>query len=487
MKKAELVFVPFPFWSHLTPTIEFAKLLVSHDDRLHITVLISRAPLDAEFGAYIDSLVSSSPMLDCINFVSLPCDYVFAPETNHNIFMTLLMEHQKTHVKNAVTKLIQAQHDDSPRLAGFIVDQLCSAMVDVANEFKVPTYALFTVSAGFVSLMFHLQTLRDEEVAELTNSPDAELQLPCFVNSVPARILPEAVLDKAASQLFLNNYRKIRDEAKGIIVNTFVELESSAIHFLSDGKLPTVFPVGPAVKLIVGGDDDLVGSRANNHESDIIQWLDDQPASSVVFLCFGNVGSFGDCQLKEIARALGSSGVRFLWSLRKRPSSGQDILPSAYTDFTEVLDKEFFDRTAGFGRIIGWAPQVAILAHPAIGGFVSHCGWNSVLESLRLGVPIATWPLYAEQQFNAFELVKELGLAVEIKLDYVMDFKDEKDHTVVSAQVIEATIKGLLEHDSDVRKRVKDISEKSKKALMDGGSSHSFLDRFINDVIDNMS
>ncbi|KAF3439270.1 hypothetical protein FNV43_RR17546 [Rhamnella rubrinervis] len=486
MKKAELVFVPFPFWSHLTPTIEFAKLLVSHDDRLHITMLISRVPFDATFVAYIDSLVASSPMSDCIDFVSLPCDYVFAPETNHNVAMTLLMDHQKTHVKNAVTKLIQAHGDKSPRLAGFVVDQLCSAMVDVANGFRVPTYVFFTVSAGFVSLMFHLQTLRDEEFAELTNSPDAELQLPSFVNSVPARILPEAVLDKAASQLFLNNYRKVRDQAKGIIVNTFFELESGAIQFLSDDKFPTVYPVGPAVKLIVGGDDDLVGSRGNNQKSEIIAWLDDQPASSVVFLCFGNVGSFGDCQLKEIARALESSGMRFLWSLRKRPSSGQDVLPSGYTDFTEVLDKEFFDRTAAIGKIIGWAPQVAILAHPAIGGFVSHCGWNSVLESLRLGVPIATWPLYAEQQFNAFELVKELGVAVEIKLDYVMDFKSEKDPTVVSAQVMEATIRRLLEHDSDVRKRVKDISEKSKKALMDGGSSHTVLNGLINDVIDSM-
>lgn len=483
MKKAELVFVPFPFWSHLTPTIEFAKLLVSHYDRLSITVLICTPPYDPKFTAHVHSLAASSPTPDRISFVSLPCDYAFPPDANHNVVMCLLMDHQKTHVRKAVAKLVRSNNDaDSPRLAGFVVDQLCSSMIDVANEFKVPTYAFFTVSAGFVSLMFHLQTLRDEELAELADDPEAELRLPSFVNLVPGRILPEPVLDKVGSQLYLSKYRRIRDEAKGIIVNTLLELESTVIDFLSDRKFPAVYPVGPAIKL--GGADD---NRVEfNDGSEIIKWLDDQPASSVMFLCFGNVGSFGDSQLKEIASALQSSGIRFLWSLRKRPSCSQHITPSAYTDFTEVLDKEFFDRTAGIGKVVGWAPQVAILAHPAIGGFVSHCGWNSILESLRFGVPIATWPLYAEQQFNAFELVKELRLAVEIKLDYAMDIKGVKDPTVVSAQVIEAAIKRLMEHDSDVRKRVKVIGEKSENALMDGGSSHLFLDRLINEIVDNI-
>ncbi|KAK8981373.1 hypothetical protein V6N11_060045 [Hibiscus sabdariffa] len=130
------------------------------------------------------------------------------------------------------------------------------------------------------------------------------------------------------------------------------------------------------------------------------------------------MGCFGVDQVKEIAYALEQSGHRFLWSLRQptKVFSGKD-----HEKVPEVLPEGFLDRTAEIGKVIGWAPPVDILGHPAIGGFTSHYGWNSKLESIWFGVSIAAWPLYAEQQLNALTLVKELGLAVEIKMDYKND------------------------------------------------------------------
>jgi UDP:flavonoid glycosyltransferase YjiC (YdhE family) len=128
---------------------------------------------------------------------------------------------------------------------------------------------------------------------------------------------------------------------------------------------------------------------------------------------------------------------------------------------------------------------VAILAHPAIGGFVSHCGWNSILESLWFGVPIAAWPLFSEQQLNAFEMMIELGLAAEIKMDYRKDFRAENE-VIVSADIIEKGIMSVMEQDSEVRKKVKAMSEMGKKALLDGGSSHSILGRLIEDMMNNL-
>ncbi|KAH7520530.1 hypothetical protein FEM48_Zijuj08G0153700 [Ziziphus jujuba var. spinosa] len=456
-------------------------------------MLVTKPQFDPKFGDYVESLVAASPVSERINFVALQSDHAFT-ETNHNVMFSLFMEHQKPQVKNAVSKLIQSSEadkdddDDSPpRLAGFVIDQLCSCMIDVANEFRVPSYVFFTVSAGFTGLMFHLQALRYEEninPAELNNDPDAKLVLPSFVNPVPVWTFPEPVLDKAACTFFLNHHRRIR-KAKGIIVNTFLELEPKTIKFLSDhDQFPPVYSVGPSINLT--GYNSHVASAGDGNGSDVIRWLDDQPHSSVLFLCFGNVGSFDERQVKEIGYALENSGTRFLWSLRQRPSSATDSRPNGeYTESMEVFVKEFLDRTAGKGKIIKWAPQVAILSHPAVGGFVSHCGWNSILESLWFGVPIATWPLYAEQQLNAFELVKELGLAVDIKLDYAMVFNSEKDQVVVSAQEIEVKIRRLMEQDSDLRKRAKEFREKSRKAVMDGGSSYSSLGRLINDVINN--
>ncbi|XP_015890957.3 anthocyanidin 3-O-glucosyltransferase 6 [Ziziphus jujuba] len=476
MKKslAELVFIPLPFWSHLNPAIEVAKLLIKHDHRLSITMLLMKSPtMDSKLDSHIESLASSKS--DRLNFIILPCHYPSSQTTT----MTSFVEHQKPHVKNFVSKLI-----DSTRLAGFVVDLVCTSMMEVAKEFGIPYYVLSTASSASASLMFHLQALYDEcniDFAELKNNRDGELVLPSFMNPVPIRVLPDMMLDKAEFSLFINYFRSTR-EAKGIIINTFVELESHVLRSLFDDKrLPPVYTVGPIVNLPSD-----VGSGGENNDSDeMIKWLDDQPPSSVVFLCFGNLGTFSEGQVKEIACALENSGIRFLWSLRQRPSDGKNsITPSSYTDSTDVLPYGFLNRTAEIGKVIGWAPQAAILAHRAIGGFVSHCGWNSTLESLWFGVPVATWPLYSEQQFNAFELVKELGLAVEIKLDYVMDSMDQ---TVVSAREIEMGIRKVMEHDSNVRKRVQEISEKGRKALMDGGSSFISLSRLINDVIENIS
>ncbi|XP_024932651.2 anthocyanidin 3-O-glucosyltransferase 6 [Ziziphus jujuba] len=490
MKKAELVFIPLPFLSHLKPAIEIAKNLVKFDRNLSISMFLMKSPLpDTKLEAYIDSLEASPPKLERINFIILQNDYVVT-YVNLNLIMNSFMEHQKPRVKNAVTKLIQSQNC---RLAGFFIDQMCASMIDVAQEFEVPTYVFCTVSAAYVSLIFHLQTLGDQrniDLSGLKTDPDAELVFPGFVNPVPGQILPDLLLDKVGISLYLDQFRSFR-EAKGIIVNTFTELEPHAFNSLSNGELPPVYPVGPILNL-VRDDDDHGQARFNNgdsSESEIIKWLDDQPSSSVVFLCFGNLGGFSEDQVKEIAKALQKCGIQFLWSLRQRPSLEHDqtVEANTFIDTVHLMLQKSTNPTAKMGKIIGWAPQIAILSHPAIGGFVSHCGWNSILESLWFGVPIATWPLFGDQPLNAFELVKELGLAVEIKMNNSKYFMSDEDGMIVSSVEIEKGIRKVMENDSIIRKKVKEISEKCRKTMIDGGSSHSSLERLINNIRDNLA
>ncbi|KAL4283208.1 hypothetical protein GQ457_16G009480 [Hibiscus cannabinus] len=188
--------------------------------------------------------------------------------------------------------------------------------------------------------------------------------------------------------------------------------------------------------------------------------------TAVVFLCFGSVGSFKAPQVKDIALGVERSGLRFLWSLR---------VPSPHNDASEMLPEGFLERVQGRGM-----PQLKVLAHKAIGGFISHCGWNSIIESLWFGVPIVTWPMYAEQQLNAFKMAMELGLAVEIRLDYRKD-SDE----LVMADEIEKAVGKVMDGESEVRKNVKEMAEMTRKCIMEGGSSFNSIAKLIQDMLGN--
>ncbi|XP_009613935.1 anthocyanidin 3-O-glucosyltransferase 2-like [Nicotiana tomentosiformis] len=476
----ELIFIPLAGLGHLVSAIEFAKLILNRDENnLCISVLIMKLPLDYGVQNFIQSLTSQSRL----KFIDISLDEKTSSGflNNHERFVYDFIDGHKSNVREYVQNI--------PRLAGFVLDMFCTSMIDIANEFNVPSYIYFASNAAFLGLCLHFQALRNEQnldTSKYVNS-DEELSIPCFKNPCPTKVLPKHLLDsRLASTLFFDGIRRFK-ETKGIIINTFFELEPFSLQTILDSEIvPTIYPVGPVVSFAKSGH-----FRNNPSEIEsIMEWLDEQPDLSVVFLCFGSMGSFEAEQIKEIAIAMEHCGQRFLWSLRRSPPKGKIDIPSNYNNFEEILPKGFLERTKGIGKVIGWAPQVAILSHKSVGGFVSHCGWNSILESVYFGVPIATWPLYAEQQMNAFLLVKELGLAKEIRMDYVVDFEGKDNQVdIVSAEEIEGGLQRLMvkSGENEVRKKTKEMKEKSRVAMVDGGSSYNFLGLLINDVITNIS
>ncbi|XP_012568378.1 UDP-glucose flavonoid 3-O-glucosyltransferase 6 [Cicer arietinum] len=465
MKKAEVMFIPSPGLGHLVSTLEFAKLLINRDNRLRITVLVMKFPNTTETDIYTKSL----PITDSLQLINLP-ECSIPPSSDLPSSITALLESQKSNVRQVVTNLTTGEQNGN--LAAFVVDMFCTTMIDIAREFSVPAFVFFTSGVAFLGLTLHRHTLRERDNINSTQLQQMnELTIPTFSNSVPLKSVPSIEVLKEL-EWFSISFAKGLKKANGIIVNSFEELEPYAVRsFLNDIDLAAIpiYPVGP----ILNPDSK---TKATADFDDVIKWLDAQPPSSVVFICFGSRGSFEKNQVMEIARAIENTGVRFLWSLRKPPPKGFTIAPIDYhlSDLTSILPEGFLDRTAKFGRVIGWAPQAQILANPATGGFVSHCGWNSTLESIYFGVPIAAWPLFAEQQTNAFVLVSELKIAVEIALDYRVEFNGEPNYLVM-ADKIERGIKRVLDKDGEERKNLKEISEKSRKTLLeDGGLPHLF-------------
>ena len=463
MKQAELIFIPMPFIGHLVSTIEFAKSLIDRDDRLLITILSMKFPFIPTADAYTRSVTASQPRIQLIDLPQVdppPSDLWSSPENN----LCVYIENYVPTVKNTVTDIVSSNSNSgSSRVVGLVLDLFCVSMIDVGRELSLPSYLFLTSGAGLLGLMLCLPS-RHEQIGTEFSELDPDLLIPGIVNPVPSGVLPSPLFNKDGGYTAsVKLARRFRD-TKGIMVNTFRDLEPYALDSFSDGKTPTVYAVGPVLDLKGQPNPDLDEAQRDN----IMKWLDDQPPLSVVFLCFGSMGSFGADQVKEIALGLEGSGHRFLWALRS---------PTSMPFADDVLPEGFLDRIKGKGMICnGWAPQMEVLAHKAIGGFVSHCGWNSILESLWHGVPIVTWPIYAEQQLNAFRMVRELGLAVEMRLDY------RNGGDLVLADDIERAVRGVMDG-NEVRKKVKEMGEMARKAVMDGGSSFISIGQLIEDMI----
>ncbi|CAA0373345.1 Flavonol 3-O-glucosyltransferase UGT71C1 [Arabidopsis thaliana] len=473
---AELVIIPFPFSGHILATIELAKRLISQDNpRIHtITILYWGLPFipQADTIAFLRSLVKNEPR---IRLVTLP-------EVQDPPPMELFVEFAESYILEYVKKMVpiirealstllsSRDESGSVRVAGLVLDFFCVPMIDVGNEFNLPSYIFLTCSAGFLGMMKYLPERHREIKSEFNRSFNEELNLiPGYVNSVPTKVLPSGLFMKETYEPWVELAERF-PEAKGILVNSYTALEPNGFKYFDrcPDNYPTIYPIGP---ILCSNDRPNLDSSERDR---IITWLDDQPESSVVFLCFGSLKNLSATQINEIAQALEIVDCKFIWSFRTNPKE--------YASPYEALPHGFMDRVMDQGIVCGWAPQVEILAHKAVGGFVSHCGWNSILESLGFGVPIATWPMYAEQQLNAFTMVKELGLALEMRLDYVSE-----DGDIVKADEIAGTVRSLMDGVDVPKSKVKEIAEAGKEAVMDGGSSFLAVKRFIGDLIDGVS
>ncbi|KAI3518831.1 hypothetical protein L1887_07663 [Cichorium endivia] len=475
MRRAQVAIIATPAMGNLVPAVEFASHFINHhNSRISVVILVISMPQRP----LIDDYVKSHTSTEHIRFIQLhhvdpppPDQYNSAIE-----FISLYIENHKPIIKQTLKHLPTSDLVPVP-LVGLFVDMFCTSMIDVANDLDIPSYLFFASPAAYLGFVLHLTTLPANESIDSA----AELTVPSYVKPVPSNTIPSFCIkkDEFGYSTFVRHALRYK-ETKGIIVNTFQELEPYAIDSLSSGymDLPPIYPVGPII--------DHVGPAKwhLNRSAHVktIEWLDQQPELSVVFLCFGSMGSLTPVQVREIATGLERAGYRFLWSLRE-PAKAKLKLPKDYEHLDASLFPDgFIDRTAEMGMVCGWVPQVSVLAHKAIGGFVSHCGWNSILESIWYGVPIATWPLYAEQQLNAFEIVRELGLGVEIRLD-----SRDKGGDLVLAENVEQGVRELMDGgDGELRKKVKEMSEKSKKALMENGSSFRALDHLINILVPNI-
>ncbi|KAF8396448.1 hypothetical protein HHK36_018067 [Tetracentron sinense] len=223
-----------------------------------------------------------------------------------------------------------------------------------------------------------------------------------------------------------------------ILIKTFREIEAKYIDYLSFLIQKKIVPVGPLVQDLIEED----------YQSKFIEWLSKKDQSSAVFVSFGTEYFLSKEEMEEIAHGLELSKVNFIWVVRFPEGESMKV--------DEALPKRFLERVGERGMVVeGWAPQGKILEHSSIGGFVSHCGWSSVMEGMKYGVPIIAMPMHLDQPMNA-RLVVEVGVGMEVKR--------EKDGRVERGEVAKVIREVVVEKEGEeVRRKSKELSEKMRK------------------------
>ncbi|KAK9735137.1 hypothetical protein RND81_04G186000 [Saponaria officinalis] len=272
--------------------------------------------------------------------------------------------------------------------------------VHVATRFNVPSTLLWIYSATVLVIYYHYFNGHCEVIQNCEKNPSWSLKLPNFpfelkTQDLPAYLLPSSPYAPGALPRFRQQIEELikDDKPKKVLVNTTDALESDILRSSLLGKFQLI-PVGPLFPSNKYCDDDY-------H----IKWLNSQEKSSVIYVSFGSFWMPSKEQMKEMAQALILTERPFLWVVRNNNNNEEeDYLAS------------FKDKLKNHGIIVPWCSQLKVLSHPSVGCFLTHCGWNSILESISVGIPMVAFPQSSDQMTNAkmIEDVWKVGVRVEV-------------------------------------------------------------------------
>nr|KYP72065.1 Hydroquinone glucosyltransferase [Cajanus cajan] len=464
-RKTCIAMVPCPGLSHLIPIVEFSKRLILEHPNFQVTILIpTLGPPTPSTKEILDTLPPSidSTILPQVNLQDLPPNIHLATQ------MKLTVKHSLPSLQQALTSLSSRTH-----LVALVCDLFSSDALPMAKKFNLLSYFFSTSGATSLAFCLSLPQLDQRTTSEFIVDTTKSVKFPGCGVPFHVEDLPDPVVLFGRStetyKAFLRVCQRL-SMADGVILNTFTDLEDDAIRAMEEHQrqltngTPCVYyyPVGPIIQ---------TESRSQQNESKCISWLENQPKNSVLFISFGSGGTLSHDQLNEIAFGLELSGHKFLWVVRvPNKVSSSAYFVGQKDDPLDYLPRGFLERVKGQGLVVpSWAPQVEVLGHKSTGGFLTHCGWSSVLEGVVHGVPMIAWPLFAEQKMNATTICGVLKVAVRPRVD--------GESGLVKREEVARVIKVVMEGDESLhmRKRVESLSVKAARAMSEHGSSTKAL------------
>ncbi|XP_055832968.1 UDP-glycosyltransferase 73C3-like [Solanum dulcamara] len=473
------VLIPLLAASHIIPMVDMAKLLA----RRGVTVTLVMTPLNAiRFTAVIDRAIGSGLLIRVLE-LQFPAKEAGLPEGCESADVLPALAFRRNFF--AAIDMLQDQAENllqemKPKPSCIICDTHIAWTAETAEKFQIPRI-IFDGMSCFTQLCMHnLHIMKDQR-----NIPES---VPFFIPDLPDRIeVTKAQLPGAFNpgtlciQDIPDKIRAAETRAYGVVINTFEELEPRYIDEFRKLKNGRVWCIGPLS--LCNNDNPDKAQRGNkvsfDKEDCLKKWLDSWQPETVVYACLGSLGRITIVQFVELALGLEESDCPFILVIK----AGEGQAP--IEDW--ISENGFEKRTKERGFLIrGWALQVLILSHPAIGGFLTHCGWNSTLEGITASMPMITWPLFSEQFLNERFLVHVLKTGESVGSQGVMHLGEEvKPQVQVNKKEVTKAIKKVMNKEkegNDRRKRAKELGQIAIKALENNGSSHLSLTILIKEI-----
>ncbi|PPD78001.1 hypothetical protein GOBAR_DD25075 [Gossypium barbadense] len=455
-KQLHFVLIPLMAQGHMIPMVDMARLLA---DRGVIVSLITTPRNASRFDTVIERASESGLRIRLVK-IPFPCQEVGLPIGCENLD-TLCSRDLLKKFYNALDlwrePLEQFLEQQKPQPSCIISDKCLSWTSETAQKFNIPRIVFHGMGCYFIV---------DLSQCEATQGSSFRcLGLGALSGS---RIATKSGDNKGSA-------------------SRFNELEHGCVNEYQKAIKKKVWAIGP-VSLCnrINLDKFERGNKASINDNKCLKWLDSMKTRSVIYACLGSLCRLVSAQLIELGLGLEASQQPFVWVVKTGNQRANDELEKWFSEHN------FEEKIKGRGLIIkGWAPQVLILSHPAIRGFLTHCGWNSTLEAVCSGVPMITWPQFSEQFFNEKLIVEILKIGVGVGVEIPVRWgEEEKLGVLVRKEQIETAIDMLMnggEEGEKRRMRARELAEMATKAVENGGSSHLNLSLLVQDILEQVN
>ncbi|XP_073135874.1 anthocyanidin 3-O-glucoside 5-O-glucosyltransferase 1-like [Henckelia pumila] len=465
MSHSHILVATFPGQGHINPSLQLAKKLVKMG--IEVTFMTS---------IFARKRMANAPTGDVPNgltFVEFSDGYDdgLKPRDDGKRYM----EEMKTQGLKALRNIVLSSSERGHPLTCLVYSHLFAWAAEVAREFHVPSALLWIEPAAILDIYYYYFNGYGGDIDAACENYNIQLpKLPILSrNDLPFFLLPST---PERFRLVVKEKLDVLDaETKPkVLVNSFDELEKDALRAIEKYELLAVGPLIPCGFLDHGDYHDLSdksygGDIFKLSENDYMEWLNSKPGLSVIYVSFGSMFNLPKTQMEEIAKGLLGCGRPFLWVIRDG-NKEEDQKWSTTSHFGELI-------LEGMGKIVTWCSQLEVLSHPSLGCFLTHCGWNSVMESMVFGVPVVAFPQGFDQPTNAklIEDVWKTGIRVR---------KNEDSGIVESGEIVKC-VENVMddgEKSKDLRNNANKWKGLAREAMGENGSSNKNLNYFLKEL-----